>query len=124
MGSVHYDIDAADIEPGWRMIGDIHSHVRMGAFASGVDVHDETGRPGLHIVIGKIDEEPPDFHAEVVVDGMRFKADINDVIEDYQARTSFPEEWMAKVKKKKWEWVGWKGAKHLWKGGEYDRLAD
>ena len=123
MGSVHYTIPN-NIEPGWRMIGDIHSHVRMSAFASGVDVHDEVSRPGLHIVIGEIDKEPPDFHAEVVVDGMRFKANIEDVIEDYVARTSFPEEWMQKVKKKKWEWQGWQGGKHWWKGGAHDQLAD
>jgi hypothetical protein len=124
MGSVHYTIPNT-IEPGWRMIGDIHSHVRMSAFASGTDTHDEVGRPGVHIVIGKIDCEPPDFHAEVVVDRMRFKVNLDDVMEDYTERTGFPEEWKKQVTKKKWPtWTGWK-KDWSWKGDHrHDHLAD
>jgi hypothetical protein len=59
----------------WSWIGDIHSHVTAPAFASHTDQTDESHRPGLHIVVGRLDREPPEFHIEFIVDGTRFPVD-------------------------------------------------
>jgi hypothetical protein len=91
------------------LIGDIHSHVDGAAYASGIDKADEAYRPGLHIVVGRIREEPPEFHCAVTADGMRFPVkDIGLVLEDYQRRRcqEVPEEWIAKVRVE--EGSGWK----------------
>ena len=82
----------------WTVIGDVHSHVESAAYASYVDKHDETYRPGLHIVVGRISWEPPDFHVEAVVDGNRFTVDSQRVIGGYRRRdTNVPDAWLAKV---------------------------
>lgn len=59
-----------------RLIGDIHSHVDDPAYASYTDKADEAYRPGIHIVVGRLRDEPPEFHCAVVVDGTRFRADL------------------------------------------------
>lgn len=80
------------------LFGDAHSHVKMAAYASGTDIHDEVHRPGLHLVVGHIDLEPPSFHVEAVVDGMRFRMDWRDVTEGYEARDEdVPAWWLDKV---------------------------
>lgn len=90
----------------WILIGDVHSHSTMPAYSSTTDKEDEAKRSGLHIVVGKIDKEPPEFHIEVVVDGSRFKVKDHDALfEGYERRDKdIPEDWMAKVTKKKWTW--------------------
>jgi PRTRC genetic system protein A len=102
-GSVDYKVPT-NLAPHLRLIGDIHSHVHFSAFASFTDTSDEEHRPGLHLVIGKVDEEPPQFHCEFVVDGFRFKIeDLEMVIDgDYMGRTKHPEEWRSKCTKKVW----------------------
>ena len=56
----------------------------------------EEHRPGLHIIVGRlISRDPPDFHAEIVVDGMRFGVKPELVLEGYEhRREQVPEEWM------------------------------
>lgn len=103
----------------WILIGDIHSHERMSAYSSLTDQKDEAKRSGLHIVVGKIHKEPPEFHIEVVVDGSRFKVnDHSDIFEGYERRDmNVPEDWMAKVKKKKWAWsIGEHGGSYGYSG--------
>lgn len=88
--------------PGHLMlIGDIHCHVDGGAYASGTDEFDEKHRAGIHIVVGHIYTEPPDFFCEVVADGQRFEAkDMKLVWEGYEKRRAneVPQEWIDKVK--------------------------
>lgn len=43
--------------------GTIHSHCNAGAFQSATDKSDETSSPGLHITMGKIDEQKIDLHS-------------------------------------------------------------
>ena len=100
---LHYEIPP--LPPHLMLIGDIHSHVDMAAYSSGMDKADEEFRPGLHIVVGRIQNEPPEFHCEVTVDGVRFRVrDFNAVIAGYQRRreSEVPEEWIAKVTIKAW----------------------
>lgn len=92
----------------WILLGDVHSHVKMPAFSSFTDKEDEAKRSGLHIVVGKIDQEPPEFHIEIVVDGSRFEVKDHDIIfEGYKYRDmDVPAEWMTQVTKKSWSWQG------------------
>ena len=79
------------------ILGDIHSHVGMAAFSSNVDKHDEKNRPGLHIVVGRIHLEPPEFHAELIVDGMRLKVEQGKVLEGYLQRAPIPKKYLKQV---------------------------
>ncbi len=79
------------------ILGTVHSHVYQPAYSSGIDIHDEVDKPGMHLVVGCLDKNPPDFHAEAVVDGARFPLDVFSVIDDYRAPAQFPEEWIEQV---------------------------
>lgn len=95
---LHYETPA-DLPANWVLFGDIHSHVDESAYASGTDKHDEAHRPGLHIVIGRINDDPPDIHIEAVVDGTRFRLRTEEVIEGYaKRRLKVPQAWLDKVK--------------------------
>jgi hypothetical protein len=77
---------------------DIHSHCEIAAYASATDIHDEQSFAGLHIVVGRLHQEPPDFHAEAVVDGTRFSIPLRSVCEGYHQRSStFPETWLRRI---------------------------
>lgn len=93
------------------LIGDMHCHVDGSAYASFTDENDETHRPGIHIVVGHIEEEPPMFYCDVVADGERFSVtDMKSVWEGYSKRrlNEVPLEWLDKVKlkEKKWSYGG------------------
>ncbi len=94
---LHFDVPH-NLPPGWFVFGDIHSHVELEAYASGTDQHDETFQAGLHAVVGRIHEEPPQFHVEAVAEGDRFTLLREDLVEAYeQRRTDFPQEWIERV---------------------------
>jgi PRTRC genetic system protein A len=100
---VHYDVPP--LPPHLTVIGDIHSHVEEAAYASFMDQRDETHRPGLHLVIGRISQEPPEFHIEMVVDGARFPIKRPEtVLEGYERRRiqDVPETWFNQVTVKPW----------------------
>jgi len=70
-----------------RVIGTIHSHVFSSAYSSWTDKDDEAHFPGVHIVLGKLDQKEPDVHAVIVADGTHFKVnDINLVAEPFKKR--------------------------------------
>lgn len=95
---LHYEAPK-DLPPGWTIIGDIHSHADEAAYASATDRDDEQHRPGLHIVVGKISREPPDFHVAAVVDGTRFRVEPGAVIGGYvKRRPHFPQAWLERVR--------------------------
>jgi len=89
------------IPPGYILVGDIHSHADHTAHSSWTDQKDERHRDGLHGVVGRIDQEPPDFHLELVVDGQRFRVDFDLFFEGYEKRRRIvPRAWTDKVKVK------------------------
>jgi len=99
---VHYKVPL-NLPRHVQVIGDIHSHCESSAYASYTDRADETHRPGLHLVVGRIHREPPDFHAEIVVDGTRFRAETRLVLEGYaRRRMGFPTRWMDRVTVEPW----------------------
>jgi len=80
------------------LMGDIHSHADMSAFASYTDCADEDYRAGLHLVVGRLDREPPEFHAEAAVDGIRFRLDPAQVFGGYaRRRRAVPGRWLDRV---------------------------
>src|SRR5262249_40817550 len=60
------------LPPRHLLVGDIHCHGNMAAYASSTDRHDERYRDGIHGIVGRIEEEPPEFHLELAIDGYRF----------------------------------------------------
>ncbi|MEQ9379881.1 MAG: hypothetical protein RJP95_03405, partial [Pirellulales bacterium] len=83
-----------DLPPHWTLFCDVHSHCELSAYASQTDIDDEENFTGLHIVVGRMHQEPPDFHVEAAVDGARFSFKISDVVAAYEGRASFPSEWL------------------------------
>ncbi|KYK23612.1 hypothetical protein AYK24_07315 [Thermoplasmatales archaeon SG8-52-4] len=80
------------------VIGDLHCHCEAGAYSSMTDKNDESYRAGLHIVVGRIHQEPPEFHIESVVDGERFKIMPESILEGYNhRRKGIPHEWINQV---------------------------
>jgi proteasome lid subunit RPN8/RPN11 len=87
------------------LIGDVHSHGNGGAYTSATDRDDERFRPGIHLVVGRIRQEPPEFHCEVIADGFRFLVkDLAAVAEGYRTRRcrEVPRAWMDRVSAKPW----------------------
>ncbi len=84
------------------LYGDIHSHVDATASASDIDRRDERFRPGLHIIVGRLNQhDPPDFCVETVVDGVRFTLDKTVVLDldGYRRRIErVPKRWLDKVR--------------------------
>jgi hypothetical protein len=100
---VQYEVPT--LPPHLTLIGDIHSHVDGPAYASYKDKNDEVHRPGIHMVIGRIQDEPPEFHCELIADGVRFPVrDLSLVLEGYHRRRceEVPQDWIDKVTVKPW----------------------
>jgi len=101
---VHYD-PPTDLPDDWMIFGDVHCHVHSAAYASHTDVEDELHSAGLHIVVGRINEEPPEFHVEAVVDGTRFVMQSDELFSGYQQRDEeIPAEWIEKVEIEESKW--------------------
>jgi hypothetical protein len=105
-GGGHYPIGVtyeipADLPQHLTIIGDIHSHVDVSAWASFTDCDDESFRAGLHVIIGRLRREPPEVFVEAVVDGRRFELPWTQVFAGYgRRRVRFPRSWRAKVEVK------------------------
>ena len=94
---VHYQVPN-DVGAHRTVIGDVHSHVFDAAYCSSRDQEDEVYRPGLHLVVGRLDRELPELHAEYVVDGMRFPVDPRHVVEGFERRDEVvPTHWIERV---------------------------
>ena len=67
---------------GWTPCGSSHSHNTMDAFFSSTDDKYELGDPGMHIVVGRIDVNKPEYtpKASVVANNRRFDVEAEDLI--------------------------------------------
>lgn len=87
-----------DLDPNVSLIGDIHSHADEAAYASYKDKLDEVHQAGVHIVVGRVHDEPPDLHCEFVVDGYRFLVSHRTILQGYHKRNmDVPQEWLDQV---------------------------
>ena len=94
---VHYH-PPTTLPEDWVIFGDIHCHVSYAAYASHTDVEDEFHSAGLHIVVGRIWNDPPEFHVEAVVDGQRFRLDLDEISGGYASRRmKVPSQWISRV---------------------------
>ena len=88
-----------DVPPHEWLIGDIHSHGDIGANASAKDREDERYQDGIHAIVGRIEEEPPQFHTGMSVDGTPFLLKFAHIFKGYnQRRKTVPQAWLDKVK--------------------------
>jgi hypothetical protein len=93
------------LPPRHLLVGDIHCHGNMAAFASAQDKDDERYRDGIHGVVGRIEDEPPEFHLELAIDGYRFSLETDHIFEGYTKRRRFvPRKWLDQVKVKTDSW--------------------
>ena len=107
--SVHckYDADSiAEIKPEHVMIvGSVHSHPEMPAYASGTDHDDQADFDGLHITYGwqkTVNHGATQYHMELQMSGTAYTLKVQDVFEEYIIeKIPDPEviEWSGKVKK-------------------------
>jgi proteasome lid subunit RPN8/RPN11 len=95
---VTYDAPTS-LPPDHLVVGDIHSHADLNAYSSYVDTNDEQYRDGVHIVVGRVDREPPEFHLEMTVDGFRFPLKFGQFFKGYGSRRlNVPKAWLRQVK--------------------------
>ena len=98
LASVRFDLVDGDLPAGSRLVGTIHSHGALGAFASSVDEDDEAELDGLHIVVGDLDRRPS-YAAAIVVDGVRFPRKVSQLIERPRRLVEPPAGWLAAVRR-------------------------
>lgn len=87
------------------IVGSVHSHPGMSAFASGTDHKDQKHFDGLHITYGwqsSVQNGATQYHIELQINGQVWTLRPDQVFEGEPARTPDPsvEEWMENVKKK------------------------
>lgn len=107
--SVHcnYDPDSiAQIKPDNVMIvGSVHSHPGMAAYASGTDHKDQADFDGIHITFGwqkSVNNGATQYHIEMQMSGKAYTLDPEDVFEDFIINKAPDPEvvgWTDKVKK-------------------------
>ncbi|MDA8204427.1 MAG: hypothetical protein M0Z49_17055, partial [Chloroflexi bacterium] len=98
LASVRFDLADGDLPAGSRLVGTIHSHGAMGAFASSVDEGDEAELDGLHIVVGDLDRRAS-YAAAIVIDSVRFPRKVSQLIERPRRLVEPPAVWLAAVRR-------------------------
>ena len=76
--SVNHKLE--NIPAGWAPAGTIHSHCNFGAFHSGTDTHDMDGQSGLHITIGHVDKEKPEFAVALALNESQYDVEYDSII--------------------------------------------
>jgi hypothetical protein len=61
----------------WFYFGTVHHHCSASAFQSSTDEQNEWNQDGLHITVGKMDEERHDLHARFYLGGNCFEPDLS-----------------------------------------------
>lgn len=95
----------AEMKPDNVMIvGSVHSHPKMSAYASGTDHADQADFDGIHITYGwqkSVNNGATQYHLELQMAGQAYTLQPEDVFEDFVQKEPDPDvvEWSAKVKK-------------------------
>ena len=61
----------------WLYFGTAHHHCGAGAFQSSTDERNEQNQDGLHLTVGKMDEDRHELHGRFYLDGHCFEADLS-----------------------------------------------
>lgn len=96
--SVRHQLDPAEVPVGVQLVGTIHSHGAVDAFASQIDEDDEVDADGIHIVVGELGQARPSISVDVVVDGRRFDVEPSMVLRRPRRWIDPPAEWLERVK--------------------------
>jgi len=96
--SVQHRLEPADVPIGVQLVGSIHSHGSMGAFASLTDEADEADFDGIHAVVGDIDQRRPSYSAAMVVNGRRFGCKSSMLLQRPRRLIDPPAEWLERIK--------------------------
>jgi hypothetical protein len=106
--SVNHKLDP--LKGGWTVAGTIHSHCNFGAFHSGTDKHDMEGTPGLHITIGHVDRDEPEYALALSLGDHKFDVEYADIIEPlppgHSRNEQHPSHWLGFVKTGTAPWQG------------------
>ncbi len=93
---LHYETPS--LPPSITIFCDLHSHCDAGAYTSTVDEDDESFRPGLHAIVGRLRQEPPQFHTSAMADGLRFRVKERVLFGSYRRRRmDFPRSWLRRI---------------------------
>jgi PRTRC genetic system protein A len=108
--SVNHKLDI--LPSSWNAVGTIHSHCNFSAFHSGTDSHDMAGMPGLHITIGQVDQDTPEYAIAMSMGDTQFTVKYEDIISDdsdlpdIDTLTRYKTHWMQYVKCGSAPWQG------------------
>lgn len=95
-GGVRYDMPATPANA--VRLGSLHSHGNLGAHHSSEDWRDDVQSPGVHIVIGHVDQMTPSVICSVSDGRACYPVPVADVFEDIEW-PSFPKEWLIAASK-------------------------
>lgn len=90
---VEFAYDPTTIEEGWAVVGSIHSHCNFSAHHSGTDTKDATDIPGIHITIGHVDRDDPDFDLFMAAQDVEFPAAYQLICEPWVRDATPPRHW-------------------------------
>jgi PRTRC genetic system protein A len=101
--SVNHRLEAGAIKHGYQAIGTIHSHCDFNAFHSGTDKHDMGKMPGLHITIGHVNTDHPDFDFALSVHDSAFTIKYDQIVDverplDKNGYATAPDHWLRFIK--------------------------
>jgi len=68
---------SSDPSDDWLYFGTVHHHCSASAFQSSTDEQNEWNQDGLHITVGKMDQDIHDLHARLYLDGNCFDPDLS-----------------------------------------------
>ncbi|MBI4142833.1 hypothetical protein HY480_03100, partial [Candidatus Uhrbacteria bacterium] len=71
---------ASDLPDGYRCVGTVHSHGELPAFHSCTDEDDERVSDGIHITVGRLDQQVVEIVASLAVSGCRFPQAVERVL--------------------------------------------
>lgn len=102
----HCDYDGTSIvnelDDDTYIVGSMHSHPQMGAFASGTDHHDQEEFDGLHITQAWRGKSKTDYYAELQAQGVAYTLDVKYVFDGDATIGYDTSMWESKVTKRKW----------------------
>jgi hypothetical protein len=61
----------------WLYFGTVHHHCSASAFQSATDEQNEWNQDGLHLTVGRMDQERHDLHARFYLDGNCYEPDLS-----------------------------------------------
>jgi PRTRC genetic system protein A len=113
--SVKFERDASFETPARILVMEIHSHGSMSAFFSGTDDRDEKD-DRFYGVVGNVTDYFPQMKLRLSMGGHTREVDVDDIFdidEEMYHAESFPEDWPARVEKKKDEKKGKRKGKDM-----------